>query len=61
MFEITPPGISFLDFLLDLAVEHGYWGYMPTTYCGPEHPIWKDRHWLRGVNKRFLAGRTAGD
>jgi hypothetical protein len=29
---------------------------MPTTYCGPEHPIWQDVEWLRTINNRFQTG-----
>ena len=37
-FEVTEPGTSMFDLQVDLAIQHGYWGMMPTTYCGPEHP-----------------------
>jgi hypothetical protein len=57
-FEITSPGTSMFDLQVDLAIRHGYWGMMPTTYCGPEHPIWENVQWLRTINQRFLAGRT---
>jgi hypothetical protein len=58
-FELTPPGTSMFDLQVDLAIKHGYWGMMPTTYCGPEHPIWQDVQWLRTINGRFQAGRIA--
>ena len=31
-------------------------GMMPTTYCGPEHPIWQNVRWLRTVNQRLQNG-----
>ncbi|MFH1567430.1 MAG: hypothetical protein ABIL09_05460, partial [Gemmatimonadota bacterium] len=56
-FEVSPTGLSLLEYLADLAVERGYWGFMPGTYCGPEHLIWtEDPAWLRRVNGRFQAG-----
>ena len=56
-FELTPPGTSLFDLEVDLAIQHGYWGMMPTTYCGPEDPIWQDPQWLRTINERFQRGR----
>jgi len=33
---------------------------MPTTYCGPEHPLWREKaEWLRQVNTRFMTGQEA--
>ena len=55
-FEVTQPGLSMFEFQVDLAIKHGYWGMMPTTYCGPEHPIWQNVEWLRTVNNRFQNG-----
>jgi nicotinamidase-related amidase len=55
-FEVTQPGLSLLELQIDLAIKHGYWGVMPTTYCGPEHPIWQNVEWLRTVNQRFQNG-----
>ena len=44
-----------------ISVERGYWGFMPGTYCGPEHLIWtEDPAWLRRVNGRFQAGVLTG-
>lgn len=57
-FELTEPGMSLFDFQTDLAIKHGYWGMMPTTYCGPEMPLWNNVTWLSTVNKRFQTGRT---
>lgn len=45
---------------VDLAIKHGYWGMMPTTYCGPEHPIWNNAAWLGEINERFQRGKTRG-
>ena len=56
-FEVSPAGLALLDLCTDLAIEHGYWGYMPGTYCGPEHRIWHDNpEWLRQTNARFQEG-----
>ncbi len=57
-FELTRPGTDQFDLQVDLAIRHGYWGMMPTTYCGPEDPLWQDVSWLRTINGRFQAGRT---
>ena len=59
-FELTRPGTDIFDLQTDLAIKHGYWGMMPTTYCGPEDPIWQDAKWLRTINGRFQAGRILG-
>jgi hypothetical protein len=53
-WELTRDGLSLLDLFADLAIQYGYWGFMPGTYCGPEHIIWRERpEWLRQVNGRF--------
>ena len=53
-FELSPEGLSLLDYKANLAVEHDYWGFMPGTYCGPEHLTWTERaQWLRQVNEKF--------
>lgn len=53
-FELSPAGLALLDYLADLAIEHDYWGFMPGTYCGPEHLTWHENPtWLREINKRF--------
>jgi len=58
-FELSPPALSVMDLFTDLAIEHGYWGYMPGTYCGPEHLVWHENpEWLRRTNERFQQGRT---
>lgn len=56
-FEITRPGTDLFDLQVDLAIKHGYWGMMPTTYCGPEHPLWNDVAFLQTINGRFQAGK----
>jgi hypothetical protein len=54
-FEESAAGRLYFEYLCDLAMEHGYWGFMPTTYCGPEQPLWKENpEWLKKVNKRFV-------
>lgn len=56
-FELTPDGLSLLDLLADLAIQNDYWGFLPGTYCGPEHLIWRDNPaWLRKINERFQKG-----
>ncbi len=56
-FELSPAGLSLLERFTDLAIEHQYWGFMPGTYCGPEHLVWHDNpEWLRRTNARFQSG-----
>jgi cellulase (glycosyl hydrolase family 5) len=56
-FELTLPGTSMFELQVDLAIKHGYWGMMPTTYCGPEQPIWENVAWCQAINGRFRAGK----
>ncbi|MFA7159031.1 MAG: cellulase-like family protein [Kiritimatiellia bacterium] len=57
-WELTPDGLALLELFADLAIRHGYWGFMPGTYCGPQHIIWREKpEWLRQINGRFQAGR----
>jgi hypothetical protein len=54
-FEESAAGRLYFEYMGELAGEHGYWGWMPTTYCGPEQPIWTENPaWLKKVNGRFL-------
>lgn len=56
-FELSPEGLSLLDYFADLAIKHNYWGFMPGTYCGPEHLIWTENpEWLRQINDKFQGG-----
>jgi hypothetical protein len=56
-WEQSPQALAYLEFMCDLAVKHRWWGFMPTTYCGPEHPLWRERpEWLKKVNTRFRVG-----
>lgn len=56
-WELTTDGLSLLELFADLAVRHGYWGFMPGTYCGPDHLLWRERpEWLRRINERFQRG-----
>ncbi len=56
-WEQSPEALAYFEYLGDLAAKHGYWGFMPTTYCGPEHPLWREKAaWLKAVNTRFRAG-----
>lgn len=53
-WELTPDGLSLLELFADLAIQHHYWGFMPGTYCGPDHILWRERpDWLRRINDRF--------
>lgn len=55
-FDESAAGKLYFEYLCDLAAEHGYWGFMPTTYCGPEQPIWREGpQWLAKINGRFQA------
>ena len=56
-FELRPPGTSMFELQVDLAIQHDYWGMMPTTYCGAEHPLWANVAWLRAINDRFQSGK----
>ncbi len=57
-WELTHNGLSLFDHFANLAIQHGYWGFMPGTYCGPEHILWRERpHFLRKINARFQEGR----
>jgi hypothetical protein len=57
-FEESEAALDYFEFITDLAIEHGFWGFLPTTYNGPECPVWWERpKWLRENNTRFLEGR----
>ena len=54
-FDESAAGKGYFEYLGDLAAEYGYWGFMPTTYCGPEQPVWaEEADWLAKINGRFL-------
>ena len=56
-FEESAACRIFFEYLANLAVKHGYWGFMPTTYCGPEHPLWDGNpEWLFKINATFRQG-----
>jgi hypothetical protein len=56
-FEESDAGLGYFEFITDLAIEHGFWGFLPTTYNGPEGPVWWERPtWLLENNSRFLRG-----
>jgi hypothetical protein len=58
-FEEMPEGLKYFDYSADLAIRHNYWGFLPTTYCGPEMPLWRENpRWLREINSRFVAGQV---
>lgn len=56
-FDESEVGLSYFEFTTDLAIRHGFRGYMPTTYSGADHPLWAENpDWLREVNRRFRNG-----
>jgi hypothetical protein len=56
-FEISPKGLELLDLMADLAIQYDYWGFLPGTYCGPEHLVWHENpEWLQRINGRFMRG-----
>ena len=58
-FELSPAGLGVLELMADLAIRYDYWGFMPGTYCGPEHLIWNENpQWLRRTNERFRRGQA---
>ena len=58
-WEQAPQALAYFEFMADLAIKHRYWGFMPTTYCGPEHPLWHEKaEWLKKINTRFLGGKA---
>ena len=59
-YEERPEGLAYFEYMADLAIRYDYWGFLPTTYCGCEHPLWQENpEWLRQINARFQAGRPA--
>lgn len=56
-WEESEQGLAYLDFLTDLAIQHDFWGFLPTTYNGPECPLWwANAKWLAENNSRFVSG-----
>lgn len=54
-FDEMPQGLALFELMADHAIKHDYWGFMPTTYCGPEQPIWHvNPEWLMDINQRFI-------
>jgi len=57
-WEYSAEGIRLFGLMTDLAIQHEFWGFMPTTYSGPDWPAWRERpEWLREINTRFQSGR----
>ncbi|MHB1001610.1 MAG: cellulase-like family protein [Armatimonadota bacterium] len=53
-FEEMPEGMALFELMADHAIINNYWGFMPTTYCGPEQPVWNiNPEWLKEINTRF--------
>jgi hypothetical protein len=61
-FEEMPEGLALFEVMQEQAIKNNYWGFMPTTYCGPEQPIWyANPRWLKEMNRRFLkSGESFG-
>ena len=60
-FDEMPEGIRLFDLMADQAIKQGYWGFMCTTYNGPEQPVWHvNPDWLKEVNERFKNGVILG-
>ena len=56
-WEESEQGLAYLEHLYSLAIEHHFWGFLPTSYNGPEAPIWYAHpNWLKQNNTRFLKG-----
>ena len=56
-FELSQPALAVLDLFADLANRYDYWGFLPGTYCGPEHLTWHENpQWLVRSNERFQHG-----
>jgi len=56
-WELTPDGLSLLELFADLAIKYDYWGFMPGTYSGPRHILWREKpEWLKQINERFQSG-----
>jgi hypothetical protein len=54
-WEESEQGLAFLEHMYRLAIDHQYWGFLATSYNGPEAPIWwANPNWLRENNTRFL-------
>ncbi|MCL5674408.1 MAG: cellulase family glycosylhydrolase [Candidatus Omnitrophica bacterium] len=53
-FEEMDKGMRLFDLMCDEAIKQNYWGFMNSTYNGPEQPIWTARpDWLKTINERF--------
>jgi hypothetical protein len=60
-WEESEQGLAFLEHMYRMAIEHEYWGFLATSYNGPEAPIWYAHHnWLKQNNARFLEGGPLG-
>lgn len=57
-WEESDQGMWLFEFMADLAIKHNYWGFMPTTYSGPDWPKWYEKpEWLKNINTRFQSGK----
>jgi hypothetical protein len=60
-WEESEQGLAFLEHMYRMAIEHQYWGFLATSYNGPEAPIWYAHpNWLKQNNTRFLKGKPSG-
>jgi hypothetical protein len=61
-FEESESGLEYFDYLTDLAIKNGVWGFAFSTYNGPAMPVWWARQmWLMETNHRFLKGIVKGN
>lgn len=57
-FEESESGLEYYDYLTDLAIKNGVWGFAFSTYNCPAMPVWwACRKWVAETNDRFLEGR----
>ena len=55
-WEESDKSLEYLDFVTDLAIKNEYWGFLPTTYNGPDMPLWHERsEWIRENCNRFIS------
>ena len=56
-FEESESGLEYYDYLTDLAIKNGVWGFASSTYNCPAMPVWwACQKWLTETNNRFLKG-----
>ncbi|MHB0858409.1 MAG: cellulase-like family protein [Anaerolineae bacterium] len=54
-FEVSTCGKEFHEYIVELMIQHEYWGIMITTYAFPSQPLWeKESAFLLKLNRRIL-------